>query len=149
MPPVRERKGFTLVEIMIVVVIIGLLAAMALPAFRRMRERTQASRLANDFQKYSAAFQQYNMENGGWPPMAAAGVIPVGMESYLKATFTQPTPLGGNFMWGGTNGILRVAITGTPATDAVFRQVDALLDDGNLATGDFSTYSGGYHWRLH
>ena len=44
----KKRGGFTLVEIMIVVAIIALLAAIAVPGFLRARKRSQASRVVND-----------------------------------------------------------------------------------------------------
>ena len=65
--PRATSPAFTLVEIMVVVVIIGLLAAIALPAFRIVRERSLASRLANDFRQSAAAFQTYTLEYGTWP----------------------------------------------------------------------------------
>ncbi len=43
-----KHAGFTLVEIMIVVAIIALLAAIAVPGFLRARKRSQASRILND-----------------------------------------------------------------------------------------------------
>ncbi len=46
----NRRGGFTLVEIMIVVAIIALLAAIAVPGFLRARKRSQASRVLNDLQ---------------------------------------------------------------------------------------------------
>ncbi len=59
----RSTKGFTLVEIMIVVVIIGLLAAMAIPAFKKVRENSVNGALKNDSRQISSAAQQYMLEN--------------------------------------------------------------------------------------
>ena len=58
----KSKKGFTLVEIMIVVVIIGLLAAMAIPAFQRVRENSISSRMDNDARQLASAAQQYFLE---------------------------------------------------------------------------------------
>jgi prepilin-type N-terminal cleavage/methylation domain-containing protein len=54
--------GFTLVEIMIVVAIIALLAAIAVPGFLRARKRTQASKVLNDLRMIDAAVDQYAIE---------------------------------------------------------------------------------------
>ena len=57
-----KQKGFTLVEIMIVVAIIALLAAIAVPGFLRARKRSQASRILNDLRMIDAAVDQYAIE---------------------------------------------------------------------------------------
>ena len=57
-----KRAGFTLVEIMIVVAIIALLAAIAVPGFLRARKRSQASRVLNDLRLISSAMDQYAIE---------------------------------------------------------------------------------------
>src|ERR1700709_822041 len=57
-----RRKGFTLVEIMIVVAIIALLAAIAVPGFLRARKRSQASRIINDLRLIDGAVDQYAIE---------------------------------------------------------------------------------------
>jgi len=59
----KKRGGFTLVEIMIVVAIIALLAAIAVPGFLRARKRSQASRVINDLRLIDAAVDQYAIEN--------------------------------------------------------------------------------------
>ncbi|MFN2476441.1 MAG: type II secretion system protein [Chthoniobacterales bacterium] len=70
-----KRSGFTLVEIMIVVAIIALLAAIAVPGFLRARKRSQASKIINDLRLIDAAVDQYAIENaktsGTTVPVAA------------------------------------------------------------------------------
>ena len=61
--PSSGRKAFTLVEIMIVVAIIALLAAIAVPGFVRSRKRSQAAKILNDLRLIDAAVDQYAIEN--------------------------------------------------------------------------------------
>jgi prepilin-type N-terminal cleavage/methylation domain-containing protein len=58
----KSRGGFTLVEIMIVVAIIALLAAIAVPGFLRARKRSQAARMLEDLRMIDAAVDQYAIE---------------------------------------------------------------------------------------
>ena len=58
----EPHKGFTLVEIMIVVAIIALLAAIAVPGFQRARKRSQATRILNDLRHIDSAVDQYALE---------------------------------------------------------------------------------------
>ena len=58
----KSYPGFTLVEIMIVVAIIALLAAIAVPGFLRARKRSQASRILNDLRMIDSAVDQYAIE---------------------------------------------------------------------------------------
>jgi prepilin-type N-terminal cleavage/methylation domain-containing protein len=60
----KKRGGFTLVEIMIVVAIIALLAAIAVPGFLRARKRSQASKIINDLRLIDSAMDQYAIETG-------------------------------------------------------------------------------------
>lgn len=60
----NNKKGFTLVEIMIVVVIIGLLAAMAIPAFQKVRATSQQKAITNNLRQVASAAQQYMLETG-------------------------------------------------------------------------------------
>ena len=62
-----RRAGFTLVEIMIVVAIITLLAALAIPGFLRARKRAQASRVKDDLRLIEAAVDQYAIETQRQP----------------------------------------------------------------------------------
>jgi type IV pilus assembly protein PilA len=102
-----KNKGFTLVEIMIVVVIIGLLASMAIPAFQKVRTNSQDKAVLNNARQLSAASDQYYLENG-----VSTVVITdlVGPTTYVKALNsvaleTYPT----NFTQGTTITIQSVA----------------------------------------
>ena len=59
------KKGFTLVEIMIVVAIIGLLAAIAIPSFMKARTTSQKNACINNLRQVESAKDQYAVEHGG------------------------------------------------------------------------------------
>ncbi len=91
---ISRSNGFTLVEIMIVVAIIGLLAAIAIPNFIRARQTTQADACINNLRQIDAAIQQYALE-ANLP--AGASVLPLSNLSPYLGHWT-----GGSTINGGT-----------------------------------------------
>ena len=77
----KSRGGFTLVEIMIVVAIIALLAAIAVPGFLRARKRSQASRIINDLRLIDSAVDQYAIETN---KSGGSAVAVADWTNYLK-----------------------------------------------------------------
>jgi prepilin-type N-terminal cleavage/methylation domain-containing protein len=73
-----RNAGFTLVEIMIVVAIIGLLAAIAIPNFIKARTTAQANACINNLRQIDAAIQQFALENHHQPadPVTLANITP-------------------------------------------------------------------------
>ena len=67
-----KRAGFTLVEIMIVVAVIALLAAIAVPGFLRSRKRSQAAKILNDLRMIDSAIDQYAIETSKTSGVAVA-----------------------------------------------------------------------------
>ncbi len=79
--PNFSRRGFTLVEIMIVVAIIALLASIAVPGFLRARKRAQASRIINDLRLIDSALDQYAIETN---KISGATVNTADWTNYMK-----------------------------------------------------------------
>jgi prepilin-type N-terminal cleavage/methylation domain-containing protein len=79
--PHKSRQGFTLVEIMIVVAIIALLAAIAVPNFLRARKRSQATRMLEDLRILDSACDQYAIETNR---SSGDTVQWVDIQNYLK-----------------------------------------------------------------
>ena len=136
---------------MIVVVIIGLLAALAIPAMTRVQRNAQVARFVSDLRTFSQAFEAHASANGGWPPDGVPGSFPAGMTGDLKtAAWGGETSLGGRWDWdyqqfGVTAGI---SIHRPTATVELLTEVDRKIDDGDLTTGNFRERSNGYIYVL-
>lgn len=143
----QQTRAFTLVEIMVVVVIIGLLAAAAIPAFRLVTLRSRASTVANDYRTFSTAFITYSLQNGRYPDNQANPQDPMPqLAGQLTDAFMQRTPIGGYYKWNfdipadgvpAKAALIIQAAVGNPLVDDLdqLERIDQLIDDGNLATG--------------
>ena len=131
-----RRRGFTLVEIMIVVAIIALLAAIAVPSFLRARKRSQATTSLNTLRVIDSAKEQYAIENGkgGTMTPVAADLVPYVKKNtrlYTDLLGTGPVDaLGGTITINSidvpptvastTKGALSDALGGSAGADAFF-----------------------------
>lgn len=136
-----------MVEIMVVVVIIGLLAAAALPAYRLITLRSRAASVVNDLRTFSTVFITYSLQNGRYPDDGDPQVVPPQVAGQLPGNFSQRTPIGGVYKWNfdipadgvpAKAAIIIQAVTGNSLLDDLdqLETVDKQIDDGNLATGN-------------
>jgi prepilin-type N-terminal cleavage/methylation domain-containing protein len=103
----RNKSGFTLVEIMIVVAIIGLLAAIAIPSFMKARTTSQKNACINNLRQIEAAKEQWALETR---QAQGASVVTTEVDTYMKSAPT--CPAGGTYDYKiiGTNAAC--AVTG-------------------------------------
>ena len=93
----RANRGFTLVEILIVVVILGILAAIVIPQFTQASTEAKESRLASDLQMLRSQIELYKIQHSDTPPaiaaFAAGGAMIVaagGFGPYMQTVPTNP-----------------------------------------------------------
>jgi prepilin-type N-terminal cleavage/methylation domain-containing protein len=142
----RRTRAFTLVEIMVVVVIIGLLAAAGIPSYRHITMRSKVTALENDLRQFATVIQAYTLQNGQWPADGDPQVVPAELVNTLPANFIYITPIGGVYKWNydvSADGIAAKAalIVQTASGNAVSDDeemltiLDKQMDDGDLTTG--------------
>lgn len=79
-----SRRGFTLVELMTTVAIIGVLASIAAPKYQQLRKRANAADIVAAFTNVRSAAYHHNESSGGWPVTTALGTVPGGLGAYLS-----------------------------------------------------------------
>jgi len=117
----QRRGGFTLVEIMIVVAIIALLAAIAVPGFLRARKRAQATKVLNELRIIDSALDQFAIENN----LTTGAAVSI---ADLKGFFKFGTPLYES-QESALDGILHETDLVVDSLPQVPAGVDAALSD--------------------
>ena len=148
----RFSKGMTLIELMIVVSVLAILAAIVIPTVSNARERATVTSAATSMKAYAQACIRYQMDHDAWPPTAPGGHgFNNALDPYIsKADRLVDTPAGGYWAyhdWGGGSRSLisgeryTVGVLIARADEAYFQQIDALIDDGVLDTGTVQQYN--------
>jgi type IV pilus assembly protein PilA len=127
------QKGFTLIELMIVVAIIGILAAIAIPAYQDYTIRAQVTEGINLADAVKVAVADYYTQNGAFP---VAGL-----------TTAAPTGLGFTALTTGKYGTVDIAAAGVIQATFSGAQVNAKLVGLILGISPFVTTNGDLVWR--
>ncbi|MGF1634967.1 MAG: type II secretion system protein [Phycisphaerae bacterium] len=141
----HPAAGFTLIEILVVVIILGILAAITFASFGTSLDESRQKSFATNLRQFTEAAMIYHATTDTYPEDSSSGELAEALEPYIdKVAFERPTPIGG--VWdfeaddlGGWTAAVGVHFNGTGDTrdDAFMLVLDDLLDDGDLSTGGF------------
>lgn len=116
-----DRKGFTLVEIMIVVIIIGILAAIAIPNFMSTRSTAQQEACIANLRQLDAALEMYRIDKGYYPTATSWDKLRLGedllpdtgdeyLDPYMKDV--DDCPGTGTYSYNSTSGNVTCSASG-------------------------------------
>jgi len=88
MVTIRNRSGFTLIELMIVIMIIGILLNISLPNYISVKKKAHAARIVSDYKIVRDAAILYHADTGRWPSTSRAGRPPKQLIEYLPKDFS-------------------------------------------------------------
>jgi len=140
----KQRKGFTLIELMIVIAIIIILAAIAIPNYLKMTERARRSRVAGDFASIGTALEAYSVDWGYYPKMT---VVQFGKAAPATNIIKELTGTGTQNDAAGTH----TTITGekSPIVYIKPETLTSMYDPFIPDTGYFyASDTDGTHWVL-
>ena len=147
-----RRRAFTLIEVLIVVVILGILASTVLPSFEKKSTSTREKTFINSIRVFITAAQIHQARTGVYPGQAAAGVIPAGFEPFVPVSaWNSETVIGGQWDVDTTDAGVECAIGvhfgGVSPPLDLLTKIDEIHDDGDLATGRFRQFGSNrfYH----
>jgi len=83
----RGRQGFTFVELLMAMTIVGILSAVVVPKFTEMKRRATATQILGDFGVMRHAAMTFYVDSGYFPREAPGGELPANLATYLPAGF--------------------------------------------------------------
>ena len=145
----RRRRAFTLVELVIVILILGILAGVAAPKLLNVSREAQVAVILGNVDTIFDAAEVFQARNGRLPADAAEGRMPSDFDGLLpERLFTEAESYGGPYKWNGPGGTntnygVTLPLTGDSAGMAVYLNIDQSLDDGGPTTGWVRAEAGG------
>jgi len=131
----KKQKGFTIVELLIVIVVIGVLAAITTVAYNGIQNRAKVSKSSADLKAISSALTQYYYANNKYPCFDHA------WDDTKEIAWSKPyiswpsSPWGGHYHWEHQQSYLLYSISVENPGQANAQAIDSSIDDGNLSTG--------------
>ena len=129
-----NRKGFSLIELLTTVSIIGVLASIALPKYQALRKRANAAEIVSAMTTVRAGAYQYNESIGAWPGTTGLGLVPKGLAQYL--------PGAGVKMFRGEFHQLGWTLTTVKGLGNTTQILSASITDGVVCQATYGLWGG-------
>ncbi|MGV6814315.1 MAG: type II secretion system protein [Phycisphaerales bacterium] len=154
----KRYSAFTMIELVVVITVIGILAAIVVPKFANAQADSRVAAAGEDILSMARTVEQYYHKNGYWPADTAAGVTPPELVALLKnnEAFAKPCPIGNAYDYGHVTATgshtVTIGLVTSLSTSSISQDdaaaLDAHLDDGVLTTGKFQAVGTGYAYRV-
>lgn len=144
-----SASAFTLVEVVVVALILGILAAVAVPAVINRAEQSKSRSMYYQAIAIERAASQYFAQYGKWPGTAYWGSTSL-FDPFIHPMAFHPSQVESNQAWGwiwlapwNTYKALLYSYSTVPPT-SLWQRIDSEFDDGNLRTGSIIVYQTNY-----
>lgn len=134
----RSRGGFSLIELLMALSIVGLLAGMAIPNLRSMTFRARAAEVSAELEVVRVATLNFNADQNAWPGEAPQGTVPPELNGYLPEGYSF---VDGNGYQLDFENISPIVIPGEPGTNQLIG-VAVILDNDELSNAVIELLGG-------
>jgi len=141
----NPEGGFTIVELLVVVTIVGILTSIAIPKFRAVKRRATATQIVGDFDVVRHAAMSFFVDSGYFPPEAGSGATPRNLGPYLPSgfKFTRSDWMMDYENWptGGVGGATVIGVSFTTKDQQLGATAMSLLGNSPIFTSGTKKYT--------
>ncbi|MEM8866989.1 MAG: type II secretion system protein [Verrucomicrobiota bacterium] len=138
----KRKRGFSIIELAVVVTVISTIAALGVPRFAQVKNRTEATTIANDLRIFTQAVELYNIMQGSFPRFLSLDSIPEDINEMLPNIWKD-----GSYNWHyySSTAYTYIYIYNLQFSAEQGLIFDETVDDGNITKGKVRiTYDGGF-----